>query len=141
MKINYNDGVKTMGLSHNCGIMKKYDAIKYCIMYVYDMDNHVYVTLENEYEYEFMLLALDICLYLKHDKDFMYIIQDAIITYEMNNLFYISIPNEEAHDKISLIMDELEKIANRHNMKDDLRTSSIYRMLTYARREYENRVD
>ena len=107
-------------------------------------DNHNFgmvVRLENRSEYEFMKMFISIGNFRLYDSVIIEIIEDALLAYELDNYMGLYIPNEEVHEKISFIMDELEKLATCHNMWSDLKHSSIYRMLYHAQWEYENRED
>ena len=107
-------------------------------------DNHDFgmvVRLENRSEYEFMKMFISIGNFRLYDSSILEIIEDALLAYELVNYMGLYIPNEEVHEKISFIMDELEKLATCHNMWSDLKYSSIYRMLYDAQWRYENTIE
>ena len=107
-------------------------------------DNHNFgmvVRLENRSEYEFMKMFISIGNFRLYDSVIIEIIEDALLAYELDNYMGLYIPNEEVHEKISFIMDELEKLATCHNMWSDLKHSSIYRMLYDAQWRYENTIE
>lgn len=108
-------------------------------------DNHdfdgMFIIIENESEYDFMKLFMNVGLYYHYDMAILDIIGDTLLAYEQDNLMALYIPNDETHDKVSYLMRELERLARCHNMWDDLKSSSIYRMLYDAQWRYENTIE
>ena len=139
MKINGKNGVITKTIHYCVGIDEACKELKEIIEDNYH--NSMFIILENESEYNFMKLFMDVGLYYHYDMAILDIIGDALLTYEVNNYMALYIHNEEMHDKISNLMRELEKLARTRDMWSDLKHSSIYRMLYDAQWRYENTIE
>ena len=137
MKINCVNGVITKTIHYCDGIDNKCKELKGII----ENNDGMFITIEDRSEYDFMKLFMDVGLYYHYDLAILDIIGDALLTYEINNYMALHIPNDETHDKVSYLMSELEKLATCHNMWDDLKASSIYRMLYDAQWRYENTIE
>ena len=137
MKINCKNGViiKTIhycdGIDNNCKELKG----------IIENNNGVFITIENRSEYDFVKLFMDVGLYYHYDMAILDIIGDALLAYELDNYMALHIPNCDVYNKVSHLMRELEKLAYCHDMRDDLKHSSIYRMLHHAQWVYENTIE
>lgn len=138
MKINCVNGVTTKTIAYYDinGACKELKGI------IEDNYNDgMFITIEDRSEYDFMKLFMDVGLYYHYDMAILDIIEDALTIYEVNNYMALHIPNCDVYNKVSHLMRELEKIARCHDMWDDLKHSSIYRMLHHAQWVYDNTIE